>query len=287
MDIREFDRIIDYACEEDFGNEGDITSDAIFSDEVARAVLISKDHGVLAGSFLFAGVFGRIEPAIRVEFFRSDGDSLAPMERVAVVEGPVGRILQGERIALNFLSFLSGIASVTRRCVEAVGSGKTLILDTRKTIPGFRKLSKYAVRMGGGKNHRMGLYDMILIKDNHIDASGGITEAVAKVKKAWGSRFTIEVECRSLEDVKEALRCGVDIILLDNMDSTTIGKAVELCCGKVKCEASGNMNEERIREVSGMGVDYISVGMITKSVCAFDFSLDIMIRDAKKNGSGK
>jgi nicotinate-nucleotide pyrophosphorylase (carboxylating) len=275
MDADDYQRIIDLAIDEDLGSEGDVTSAAIFTSEKGHAVLLSRDHGILAGAFIFTGIFQRIDPEISVTFFYSDGDSLSLSDRVATVEGSVRCILQAERIALNFLSLLSGIATRTRKFVRAAASGKALILDTRKTIPGYRELSKYAVRVGGGKNHRMGLYDMILIKDNHIDAAGSITEAVKRVKTAWEDRYTIEVECRTLKDVQEALSCGVDVIMLDNMDSTTIKKAVDIAGGRIKCEASGNMDEERIKEVSSLGVDYISVGMITKSVKAFDFSLDM------------
>jgi nicotinate-nucleotide pyrophosphorylase (carboxylating) len=275
MNEADYGRIIDLAIEEDFGKEGDITSTAIFTSEKGRAVLLSRDEGILAGSFLFTGVFQRIDPEIHVTFYYSDGDSLSPSDRVATVEGVVQSILQGERIAINFLSLLSGIATQTSKFVKVAASGNAFILDTRKTIPGYRELSKYAVCVGGGKNHRMGLYDMILIKDNHIDAAGGITEAVKRVRKKWENRYTIEVECRTLDDVREALLCGVHIIMLDNMDSKTIKKAVEITGARAKCEASGNMDEERIKEVCRLGVDCISVGMITKSIKAFDFSLDI------------
>lgn len=193
---------------------------------------------------------------------------------MAYVTGKVISVLSAERIALNFLSTLSGIATRTREYVQAArAGGKAVILDTRKTLPGYRYLSKYAVTTGGGENHRMGLYDMVMIKDNHVDAAGGITRAVRLVRQQWGSKFRIEVECRDLAEVDEAVACQVDVIMLDNMDTDEIRKAVSRVGGGIKLEASGNMDLSRIKEVSSTGVDYISAGSITKSVRALDFSL--------------
>ena len=173
---------------------------------------------------------------------------------------------------MNLLSHLSGIASKTNEFVRET-NGRSTILDTRKTLPGLRELQKYAVCCGGGENHRMGLYDMVMIKDNHIDAAGGIEKAVKKVREKWGSKFKIVVETRDLEEVKQAVRSGVDRIMLDNMNIETMHKAIELINGKTETEASGNMTLERISEVSRTGVDYISVGELTHTVKAFDFSL--------------
>lgn len=257
---------------EDFSNLGDVTGETIFSDETDHFTLISKADGILCGIAEFRSIFSAIDPTIKTETFFKDADRIKKGNRIATVSGNVGAILKAERTALNILSHLSGIASKTARFVVAA-DGKATILDTRKTLPGLRELQKYAVRCGGGQNHRMGLFDMVMIKDNHIDAAGGITEAVQKVRNKWKNRFKIEVETRNLQEVKEALKCSVDRIMLDNMDCTTMKSAVEIISGKAEVEASGNMTLERIMEVAETGVDFISVGELTHSVKAFDFSL--------------
>jgi nicotinate-nucleotide pyrophosphorylase (carboxylating) len=268
--------LIRLALTEDLGDYGDITSQAIIGDESGSAVLLSKDSGVLAGAFVFESVFEEIDSELSIRFNCKDGDRLSPGVKVANIEGKVASILKGERISLNFISFLSGIATRTSECVAAARSGgNAVILDTRKTLPGFRSLSKYAVEIGGGRNHRMGLHDMVLIKDNHIDACGGISTAVSRVRARWGTQFPVEVECRTVEDVEEAVSCNIDYIMLDNMDAAKVAESVKVCGGKIKIEASGNMDEKKIAAVSGLGVDFISVGAITKSVQSFDFSLEI------------
>ncbi|MBN2533122.1 MAG: carboxylating nicotinate-nucleotide diphosphorylase [Spirochaetales bacterium] len=278
MKKTDFLPLIKRALDEDLNTAGDITSRAIFSKESGKAVLLSKDTGILAGAEIFARVFTMVDRKTKVSFLFQDGSVLAPGDTVARLSGRVYSILKAERTALNFLSLLSGIATRTNSFVKAAREkGKACILDTRKTIPGYRALSKYAVRMGGGTNHRMGLYDMVLIKDNHIDAAGGITEAVKRLKAKWDRRFRIEVECRTIEDVKEALACGVDVIMLDNMTDERITEAVRETGGRVKMEVSGQMDIERIKQISDSGIDYISVGKLTKSVDAFDFSLDIVV----------
>ncbi len=268
--------LIDRALYEDLQDQGDVTSSAIFTDERAKASLISKDTGILAGTDIFSDVYKRIDKGIDVGFELADGDELVPHSTVARIEGSVASILKGERVSLNFISFLSGIATETNRLVKAVKkTGNATILDTRKTLPGFRALSKYAVKVGGGKNHRMGLFDMVLVKDNHIDACGGIAKAVAKVRAKWGSRYRVEVECRTADDVREALGCGIDIIMLDNMSPDEVKECVRLCAGKIEIEASGQMDAEKASLMSSLGVDYVSVGALTKSVRAFDFSIDV------------
>lgn len=271
---KEFDALLELALEEDLADVGDVTSEAIFGDEICDAVLTSKDRGVLAGIELFEGVFRKIDPSVKVTRLRNDGDVLAKGDRVARLSGRTRSLLSGERTAINFLAFLSGIATGTRAYVEAArGRGKAVILDTRKTLPGYRKLSKYAVVVGGGRNHRMGLFDMVLIKDNHIDAAGSLTGAVDRVRDRWKDRFRIEVECRTLDEVREAMKAGVDVIMLDNMDSGTAAQAVALGDGKVLFESSGDMTPERVAEYAPTGVDFISVGKLTHSVKAFDFSM--------------
>jgi nicotinate-nucleotide pyrophosphorylase (carboxylating) len=276
------DELIAMALEEDLGEAGDVTSKAVFSTQEGRAVLTSKAEGVLAGTEPFAKVFSAVDSSVRITLYKKDGEVLAPGTRVAEMSGKILSLLTAERSALNFISYLSGIASKTRRLVAAA-AGKTTILDTRKTLPGYRKLAKYAVGVGGGGNHRMGLYDMVMIKDNHIDAAGSITEAVGRVRAEWGDRFRIEVECRTLEEVREALDLKVDVVMLDNMSPETAAEAVALqrergkdgTEAKVLFEISGNMDEEKIRTYSPLGVDYISVGGLTHSVEAFDFSMTI------------
>ena len=275
MNDANFDNLLKLALKEDLGDVGDVTSRAIFDDsQEITALLKSKDTGVLAGLPFFSQVFRKVNKDIEVEKLVEDGTPLKPGDLVARVKGPVASVLEAERTAINFLSFLSGIASVTAEHIAAANDkGHVVILDTRKTLPGYRTLSKYAVTMGGGKNHRMGLYDMVMIKDNHADAAGGITPAVHKVREKWGELYRIEVECRNLEEVKEALDCHVDVIMLDNMTPEETSEAVALRRGDVEFEASGNMDLEKIRRYNNTGVDYISIGKLTHSVRAFDFSL--------------
>jgi len=268
--------LVQLALREDLGNRGDVTTGAVFADEISQATLVSKDTGVLAGSEVFRAVFREIDNELSIDFKHADGDELKPGDTVAIVDGKIVSILTGERVAINFLSFLSGIATSARRFSEAAAAGgRAIILDTRKTLPGYRNLSKYAVRTGGASNHRNGLYDMVLIKDNHIDFAGSITRAVERVRSKWGNEFRIEVECRTLDDVREALACGVEVIMLDNMDAQLVRDAVALKSGTaaVEFEASGNVTLERAGVLSGTGVDFISVGSLTHSVKGFDFSL--------------
>ncbi|MBN2737772.1 MAG: carboxylating nicotinate-nucleotide diphosphorylase [Spirochaetales bacterium] len=278
MTEKDYQKLIEMAFDEDLETLGDVTSRAIFDDQPCRAALIAKDSGILAGSQVFADVYRYFDKDVQVEFYFHEGDSLKPGDKVADISGKALSILSCERISLNFLSFTSGIASKANELVLAARQGgSAVILDTRKTLPGFRVLSKYAVKIGGAQNHRMGLFDMVMIKDNHIDACGSISRAVDAVKKKWGARFDIEVECRNLEEVQEALDCGVQVVMLDNMDNATMANAVKLVKGRAKTEASGNMALHQLREVSALGVDYISVGMVTKSVKAFDFSLEVLL----------
>ncbi|MBN2627951.1 MAG: carboxylating nicotinate-nucleotide diphosphorylase [Spirochaetales bacterium] len=274
MENDNFDKLLELALAEDLLDAGDVTSRAIFTGERTTALLRSKDEGVLAGIDYFRRVFEKVDAGIEMEFYKKDGDRLVPGDEIGRLKGPAVTILEGERTGINFLSFLSGIATETAKHVAASSAkGNCLILDTRKTLPGYRNLSKYAVKAGGGENHRMGLYDMVMIKDNHIDAAGSITEAVSRVRAKWDGKYRIEVECRNLEEVKEALSLKVDVIMLDNMDEKATLDAVALREGDVKFEASGNMDLDKIRRYSPLGVDYISIGRLTHSVRAFDFSL--------------
>ncbi|MBB6479024.1 carboxylating nicotinate-nucleotide diphosphorylase [Spirochaeta isovalerica] len=276
MKDKYFEKILELALEEDLKEVGDVTSRAIFADDMTTAVLYSKDSGILAGIDFFRQVFIKVDPSLSVTIFKKDGSLLKPGDKVAEISGLTAAVLEAERTAINFLSFLSGIATETDLCVAAAKeNGGAVVLDTRKTLPGYRSLSKYAVSVGGGTNHRFGLYDMVMIKDNHIDASGSITAAVGKVRDKWDGAFEIEVECRNLQEVREAVSLGVDRIMLDNMDPNETAQAVALGDGTVSFEASGNMHIEKIKKYSPTGVHFISVGSLTHSVGAFDFTLKI------------
>jgi len=264
--------LIKMAINEDLLDIGDITSEAIFRDELYSYKLMAKESGILCGIDIFITVMKHVNKDIDVKKYFNDKDAINRGNIIADVSGPVVSILKAERTALNFISHLTAIASKTAVFVKRA-EGKVIILDTRKTLPGYRELQKYAVSCGGGENHRMGLYDMVMIKDNHSDAAGGITAAVERVKAKWGDKFKIEVEARNLDEVKEALKCGADRIMLDNMSDADMENAVEYIAGRAETEASGNMNLQRIKSVSLTGVNYISFGELTNSVKAFDFSL--------------
>lgn len=265
--------LIKRALKEDLDKLGDITTDSIFTDkESVTFKLLAKDDGVLCGAEVFSEVFKILDKKSDVKFYFKDGDALKKGDIVARVIGDIKTILKGERTSLNLISHLSGISSKTNLFAKEAG-GLVKILDTRKTIPGLRKLQKYAVKTGGGENHRIGLFDMVLIKDNHIDAAGGITKAVEKVRSRWKNRFKIEVETRNFDEIKEALSCKVDRIMLDNMNIDNMKEAVKIIDKKAEIEISGNMTLEKIKDIRGIGVDYISFGELTHTVKVFDFSL--------------
>ncbi|MDP8269291.1 MAG: carboxylating nicotinate-nucleotide diphosphorylase [Candidatus Tenebribacter davisii] len=264
--------LIKIAFKEDLNEMEDVTSSAIFQNEEDHFYLLAKDTGILCGIEIFEKTFLAVDPEIIIKTDFQDGDKIRSNEIIATIQGKVAAILQAERTALNLLSHLSGIATKTNEFVKLT-KGKTKILDTRKTLPGLRKMQKYAVRCGGGENHRMGLYDMVMIKDNHIDAAGSIGKAVKKIRNKWGNKFQIEVETRNIYEVQQALDSGADRIMLDNMNLEMMQKAVKLISKRAETEASGNMTLDRISEVSQTGVDYISVGELTHTIKAFDFSL--------------
>ena len=273
MDTAELmDDIIQLALDED---GRDITTEAIFpEDSSLQAVMKVKADGIIAGVQVAKRVFTLVDPGIACIFEVLDGQSVIAGQKIAVISGPARGILKAERVALNFLQRMSGIATSTATYVKSLEGTKARILDTRKTSPGQRVLDKMAVRIGGGNNHRMGLFDMALIKDNHIDAAGSIKEAIDRVRKAF-PRVAIEVEARSLDDVKTLLGLKVDRIMLDNFSIKEMGQAVNLVDGRILLEASGNITLETIRAVALTGVDYISVGEITHSVKALDISMII------------
>ena len=266
--------LLQLALSEDLGELGDVTSQAVVPDDERSAILWSKDTGILAGEEVFTAVFRAVDPAVGVRFDAHDGAVLAKGMRVAEVRGKALSLLSAERTAINFIAFLSGIATATRQLVDlARESGRAVILDTRKTLPGWRALSKYAVTVGGGKNHRQGLYDMVLIKDNHVDTAGSVGQAMARVRARWGDRFPVEVECRTTAEVQDALAAGATMILLDNMTPAQMREEVRRIDGRATVEASGNMSRETIPAASASGVDFISVGALTHSVRSVDFSL--------------
>ncbi|HON94660.1 MAG TPA: carboxylating nicotinate-nucleotide diphosphorylase [Deltaproteobacteria bacterium] len=269
---RLIDDIIRLALEED---GPDITTEAIFPAEATLdAVMKAKEHGVIAGLDVAAGVFFITDPAIVCTFDVKDGDAVSPGQRIAVVTGPARGILKAERVALNFLQRMSGIATMTAQYVHRLQETQARILDTRKTAPGQRLLDKAAVRCGGGQNHRMGLFDMALIKDNHIDAAGSMPEAVARVRRTCPG-IPVEVEARTIDDVRTLLELKVDRIMLDNFSLDMMRRAVALVAGRVPLEASGGITLENVRDVALTGVDYISAGEITHSVRALDISMII------------
>lgn len=269
------DSLVRQALEEDIVS-GDLTTEAIVPEElITKAVVLSKETGVLAGLPVLERVFFCLDPSTIVEKLLEDGAKLLPGSEVAVIKGKARSILTGERVALNFLQHLSGIATQTRQLSEMIKGTKARLVDTRKTTPGLRILEKYAVRVGGGYNHRMGLYDGILIKDNHIRLAGGITPAVVKARAGSPHLTKIEVEVEDLKQLEEAINAGADLILLDNMDQELLRKAVELTGGRVPLEASGGIRAATIKTVAATGIDYLSVGALTHSAPALDLSMDI------------
>lgn len=265
--------VVELALREDIGT-GDLTTAAIFGGgERCRARVIAKEQGIFCGGELAGIIYGKVDPAVKIDIIVRDGREISSGETALVCEGPTAGILTGERTVLNFLQRMCGIATKTGGIVSLLRGTGIEVLDTRKTAPGMRLLDKYAVKAGGGRNHRMGLFDMVMIKDNHIKGAGSIAEAVKKVRALHGDAFTVEVETTTLEEVREALEAGADIIMLDNMDTETMAGAVRIIKGKAKTEISGNVDERRIAELKKLKVDYISIGALTHSVKAFDLSM--------------
>jgi nicotinate-nucleotide pyrophosphorylase (carboxylating) len=270
------DPVVRTALEEDLG-PGDLTTDAIVDPTaMGKGVLLARESLVLAGLPVFKRVFDLLSPDMAFEFHFRDGETVPGGEKIGVVSGPLGAILKGERTALNFLQRMSGIATLTKSYVEKVGAQKVKVVDTRKTVPGLRVLDKYAVRMGGGFNHRLGLFDGILIKDNHIAAAGSVRKAVSLAKKNVPHTVKIEVEVEDLKGVKEAIQAGADAVLLDNMSPEMMRKAVDVVGGRLEIEASGNITLQNIEEVARTGVNLISVGALTHSPRAVDLSLEVI-----------
>ncbi|OGE82065.1 MAG: nicotinate-nucleotide diphosphorylase (carboxylating) [Candidatus Delongbacteria bacterium GWF2_40_14] len=269
--------LIKKALKEDLGKNGDITTDSIIPEkQKGKAVLKAKSNGILCGLEVFEDTFFYVDKDLKIETFFKDGNRLEKGDVVAVIKGRLNSILKAERTALNFIQRMSGISTAADQFVSAVSGTNATILDTRKTLPGFRILDKYAVKTGGAKNHRMGLFDMFLIKDNHISAAGSVTKAIEKAlkfKKDNKLKAKIEVEIKNITEFKEALALEVDWIMLDNMKTDEIKKCVSLNKGKKKLEVSGNVTLDTVRKLAETGVDYISSGSLTHSVKALDLSL--------------
>jgi len=269
--------IIERALAEDIGM-GDVTTNAtVDPDAEGEAVVIAKEEFILAGSGIFLDVFLALDPGIDFSLEYLDGDLIKKGDTIIGIQGPMNVLLTGERVALNLMQRMSGIATITSKYVREVESTRARILDTRKTTPGLRALEKYAVTVGGGFNHRFGLYDGILIKDNHIAAAGGIKNAIEAARENAPHTLKIEVECEGIKDVKEALKAKADIIMLDNMDIPEMKAAVKLINKRALVEASGNMTLKRVRSVAETGVDFISVGAITHSAPSVDISMKVKV----------
>ena len=269
------DRLITTALDEDI-HYIDVTTDNLLDDaHTSEAYYLAKDSGVLCGIDIAKRVFELVGGDFTMDIRIHDGEQVKKGDIIATMTGSTKTLLKGERTALNILQHMSGIATATHQCVELVAGTNAQITDTRKTLPGLRPLQKYAVTVGGGKNHRYNLSDGAMLKDNHIDAYGGITPAVAALRKKIGHMVKIEVEVRTLEELEEALSAGADIIMLDNMSCALMREAVELTAGRAVLEASGNMGERDLRQVAETGVDIISLGALTHSVKALDISMKI------------
>jgi nicotinate-nucleotide pyrophosphorylase (carboxylating) len=272
----EIDTIIEAALKEDIP-DGDVTSESLLPIEsVSKAIFLVKEDGILAGIDVAARVFWKIDPHVAFEKYGEDGCTIRAGDTLAQMEGPSISLLKGERTALNFLQRLSGIASLTHRFVNSLEGSQAKILDTRKTTPSLRSLEKYAVKMGGGTNHRLNLSDMVLIKDNHLKIVGSISEAVKRARQKIGKDVKIEVETTTFEEVKEAVRSGADMIMLDNMSTERMREVVDWVNGKVPLEASGNVKLSTVNEIASSGVDFISVGSLTHSYQSLDISMEFL-----------
>ncbi len=268
--------LVKMALDEDIG-AGDITTGAIFNGtEPGKAIVIAREEGVFCSGNLPTYVYGELDSSVRVAYNVEEGASVAPGTAVLSLEGPAASLLTGERTALNFLQRMCGIATAASRAVKALEETGIVLLDTRKTAPGMRALDKYAVKTGGGENHRFGLHDMVMIKDNHIKAAGGIREAVEKVRLAYGNRYLVEVEATSDEEVGEALDAKADIIMLDNMDYSAMVRCIGMIGGRAKTEVSGNVTQDTLKGLAGLEATYVSMGSLTHSVRAFDLSMKFL-----------
>jgi len=270
------DTLIEVALKEDMP-QGDITSESIIpADSESEAIILAKEEGVLAGIDVAERVFHKIDPSVVFEKKLNDGQRFRNGQTLATIQGRSISLLKGERTALNFLQRMSGVATTTQNFVQALQGTKTKILDTRKTTPGLRSLEKYAVKMGGGGNHRFNLSEMVLIKDNHLRIVGSISQAVKSAKERIKPGVKVEVEATSLEEVQEAVQSGADMIMLDNMSKDAMKEVVKRVKGKVPLEVSGKVSLRRIKEIASLGVDFISVGSLTHSYKSVDISIEFL-----------
>ncbi len=266
---------------EDIG-DGDITSEAIFSDDQNdKGVFIAKENGIVSGLDLIKEVYGLLDNTINVSLFFKDGDRVEAGNKIAEVSGPVIPLLKGERVILNLLQRMSGIATITETCIETLNDPSIQICDTRKTVPGLRMLDKYAVTCGGGQNHRQGLYDAVMIKDNHISFAGSITKAIEITRRKIGHMVKIEVETETKEEVQEAIEAGADVIMLDNRSPEEIKELKKMIPNSIVTEASGGITLNNLAQYRNSGVDVISLGFLTHSVKALDISLQVNEQDKK------
>ena len=273
---KNIDALIDTALQEDMP-AGDITSENVIpSDSISRAFIVAKQEGVLAGIYVAERVMKKIDKTIFFEVHKKDGQTIGKGDKIATLKGSSVSLLKGERTALNFLQRMSGIATTTQKFVKILEGKKTKIMDTRKTTPGLRILEKYAVRMGGGKNHRLSLSDMVMIKDNHIKIVGSISEAVYAARKKIKPGIKIEVETTNLDEAEEAFNSGADIIMLDNMPLQRMKQVMKRLNGKVLVEVSGNIRLSRVSKIAELGVDFISVGALTHSYKSLDISMEFV-----------
>ena len=273
MDLAsEIERNVEAALAEDIG-AGDWTALLTPADTSASATVICRSRGVLCGQPWAIACFRRLDPAASLTWHLKDGDALTPGSRVCEIKGQARALLTGERTALNFLQTLSAVASATRLYVDAVSGTRAAIVDTRKTLPGLRLAEKYAVTVGGGKNHRLGLYDGILIKENHIAAAGGVTRALVEARKVAPAGVWIQIEVETLEQLAEALKGGARMVLLDNMSAAEMTEAVQITAGRAELEASGSVTLDNVRAIAETGVDRISIGALTKDIDAVDLSM--------------
>lgn len=269
------DDLIKNALAEDI-NYIDVATDYLLDEEQeSEAYFIAKADGMLCGTEVAMRVFRLLDDSFTYKLHKKDGEEIKKGDLIAEFKGKTVKLLKGERTALNLIQHMSGIATLTKECVKETEGTRATIADTRKTLPGLRAIQKYAVTCGGGRNHRYNLSDCAMLKDNHIDAKGGIIPAVEALREKIGHTVKIEVETRTLSEVEEALTAGADIIMLDNMDNETMAEAVKMAEGKALLEASGNLTKERLRSVAELGVDILSIGALTHSVTAFDISMRI------------
>jgi len=271
----DFAQFISNAFIEDIGDGDHTTLSTIPEDAIGKAKRIVKQDGIIAGVDIAIQIFKQFDSKLQFDCYLADGVDVKEGDIAFEVSGSSRSIVTAERFVLNCMQRMSGIATMTSQCVAELAGYQTKILDTRKTVPGLRLLDKYAVLMGGGTNHRIGLYDMVLIKDNHIKIAGGITNAVMQIKKGVSGNLKIEVEVTNFDEVREALAAGADILMLDNMTTAEMAESVKIINNRAKVEASGNMTIQRLKEVAATGVDYISIGALTHSVTAFDISMNI------------